>query len=293
MQQKTIEALALAGAFDSMQGIAREQFVGSNSKGEEFIDTLIRYGNKYQADKQISMNSLFGDDSSFQIAHPEIPKLQKWSDLERLNKEREYIGIYLSAHPLDDYEFILNYVCNADTVKLSDLDALNGKEVQFGGIITNVREGHTKNNSPFTILKIEDYVGSIELAFFGEECLNFSRFARVGLSVYATGKVQPRRFKPEQLELKINSMNLLSEVKDKLVSKITLQLPLKEIDEVTINELSSLVKNNSGDSLLYFEIIKEETNTSIQLFSRPARVRVNRQVIDYLKNKLTIDFKLN
>ena len=88
-------------------------------------------------------------------------------------------------------------------------------------------------------------------------------------------------------------MNLLSEVKDKLVSKITLQLPLKEIDEVTINELSSLVKNNSGDSLLYFEIIKEETNTSIQLFSRPARVRVNRQVIDYLKNKLTIDFKLN
>jgi DNA polymerase-3 subunit alpha len=291
--KKTIEALALAGAFDSMPGIAREQFVGINSKGEEFIDTLIRYGNKYQADKQISMNSLFGDDSSFQIAHPEIPKLQKWSDLERLNKEREYIGIYLSAHPLDDYEFILNYVCNADTVKLSDLDALNGKEVQFGGIITNVREGHTKNNSPFTILKIEDYAGSIELAFFGEECLNFSRFARVGLSVYATAKVQPRRFKPEQLELKINSMNLLSEVKDKLVSKITLQLPLKEIDEVTITELSSLVKNNSGDSLLYFEIIKEETNTSIQLFSRPARVRVNKQVIDYLKNKLTIDFKLN
>ncbi|WP_129594660.1 DNA polymerase III subunit alpha [Seramator thermalis] len=291
--KKTIEALALAGAFDSMQGIAREQFVGTNSKGEEFLDTLIRYGNKYQADKQISMNSLFGDDSSFQIAHPEIPKLQKWSDLERLNKEREYIGIYLSAHPLDDYEFILNYVCNADTVKLSDLDALNGKEVQFGGIITNVREGHTKNNSPFTILKIEDYAGSIELAFFGEECLNFSRFARVGLSVYATAKVQPRRFKPEQLELKINSMNLLSEVKDKLVSKITLQLPLKEIDEVTITELSSLVKNNSGDSLLYFEIIKEETNTSIQLFSRPARIRVNKQVIDYLKNKLTIDFKLN
>lgn len=291
--KKTIEALALAGAFDSMPGIAREQFVGTNSKGEEFLDTLIRYGNKYQTDKQLSMNSLFGDDSSFQIARPEIPKLQKWSDLERLNKERECIGIYLSAHPLDDYEFILNYVCNADTVKLSDLDALNGKEVQFGGIITNVREGHTKNNSPFTILKIEDYVGSIELAFFGEECLNFSRFARVGLSVYATGKVQPRRFKPEQLELKINSMNLLSEVKDKLVSKITLQLPLKEIDEVTINELSSLVKNNSGDSLLYFEIIKEETNTSIQLFSRPARIRVNKQVIDYLKNKLTIDFKLN
>lgn len=88
-------------------------------------------------------------------------------------------------------------------------------------------------------------------------------------------------------------MNLLSEVKDKLVSKITLQLPLREIDDVTINELSSLVKNNSGDSLLYFEIIKEETNTSIQLFSRPARIRVNKQVIDYLKNKLTIDFKLN
>ena len=290
--KKTIEALALAGAFDSMPGISREQFVGINSKGEEFLDALIRYGNKYQIDKQASMNSLFGDDTSFQIAHPEIPKLQKWSDLERLNKEREYIGIYLSAHPLDDYEFILNYVCNSDLQKLNDLSSLNGKEVQFGGIVTSVRQGQSKNNSPYTFIKLEDYTGSIELGFFGDDCLNYGRFARVGLSLYVTGKVQPRRFRPD-LEIKVNSISLLSEIKDKLISKITLQLPLNEINETMITELLTLTKNNSGDSLLYFQIKGEETNMNIQLFSRPKRIKVNRELINYLKNNLAIEFKIN
>jgi DNA polymerase-3 subunit alpha len=291
--KKNIEALALSGAFDSLPGIHREQFFALNSKGEEFLETLIRYGNKYQQDKQASINSLFGDDTSFQIARPEIPYAPRWSDLERLNKERDLIGIYLSAHPLDDYEFILKYVCNADTAKLQDLDALNGQDITFGGIITAVREGQTKRGSPYTIFKIEDYAGSYEIALFSEDSINFGRYVRIGLSVYIQARVQPKRYRQEEAEIKISSIALLSEMRDKLVSKITLQIPLTELDDTTVAELSALVKNNSGNSLLYFQIIGEEAHMNIQLFSRPARIQVNKHFIDYLKDNLSINFKIN
>ena len=291
--KKTIEALALAGAFDSLPGIHREQFFATNSKGEEFMETLIRYGSKYQMDKQGAMVSLFGDDTSFQIARPEIPQAARWSDLERLNKERELIGIYLSAHPLDDYEFILKYVCNADTVRLQELEPLNGMEITFGGIITMVREGQTKRGSPYTIFKIEDYAGSYEMALFSEDSVNFGRYARIGLSIYIEGKVQPKRYRENELEVKITSISLLSEVKDKLVSKITLQMPLSKLDDTTVAELSALIKNNSGNSLLYFQIIGEERHMNIQLFSRPARIRVNKHLVDTLRDELDIDFKIN
>ncbi|MDD2725733.1 MAG: DNA polymerase III subunit alpha [Proteiniphilum sp.] len=291
--KKTIEALALAGAFDSLPGIHREQFFATNSKGEEFMETLIRYGSKYQMDKQGAMVSLFGDDTSFQIARPEIPQAARWSDLERLNKERELIGIYLSAHPLDDYEFILKYVCNADTVRLQELEPLNGMEITFGGIITMVREGQTKRGSPYTIFKIEDYAGSYEMALFSEDSVNFGRYARIGLSIYIEGKVQPKRYRENELEVKITSISLLSEVKDKLVSKITLQMPLSKLDDTTVAELSALIKNNSGNSLLYFQIIGEERHMNIQLFSRPAKIRVNKHLVDTLRDELDIDFKIN
>lgn len=291
--KKNIEALALSGAFDSLPGIHREQFFALNSKGEEFLETLVRYGNKYQQDKATAMTSLFGDDTSFQIARPEIPQAARWSDLERLNKERELIGIYLSAHPLDDYEFMLKYVCNADTQRLQDLDSINGMEITFGGIITAVREGQTKRGSPYTIFKIEDYSGGYEIALFSEDSVHFGRFARIGLSVYIEAKVQPKRYRQEELEVKITSISLLSEMKDKLVSKITLQIPLSELDDTTVAELSALVKNNSGNSLLYFQIIGEETHMNIQLFSRPARIQVNKHLIDYLRDNLLIAFKIN
>lgn len=291
--KKNIEALALAGAFDSFTGITREQFVAQNSKGEDFLETLIRYGNKFQQDKNSSVNSLFGDDLSFQIARPEIPKTTRWSDLERLNKERELIGIYLSAHPLDDYELILNHVCSANTLDLQNIESLNGRNITFGGMVTAVREGQTKKGSPYTIFKIEDYMGSYEIALFSDDSVNFGKFARMGLTVYITAKVQPKRYRPEELEVKIGTIQLLNEVKDKLISKITLQLSLNELNDATVSELSALIKNNSGNTLLYFHILGEETHMNLQLFSRPTRIQIDKHLIEYLKENENIDFKIN
>ena len=158
--KKNIESLALSGGFDSFPEIKREQYFAQNSKGEVFLETLVRYGNKYQVDKAAQINSLFGGSDAIEVAKPEIPAAESWSDLERLEKERDLVGIYLSAHPLDDYALTLEYGCNTRMSELEDRQALINKDIVMGGIVTGFREGMTKTGKPLGILKIEDYSGS-------------------------------------------------------------------------------------------------------------------------------------
>lgn len=291
--KKNIESLALAGAFDDFPEIEREQFFGVNNKGEAFIDQLIRYGNKHQIDKNQAANSLFGDDTSFDIARPEIPKTEKWSDLERLNKERELIGIYLSAHPLDDYAIVLKYVCNVGMSEIEDKDALKNKELMLGGLVASMREGITKNGKPFMIIRIEDFTGSGEIALFGDDYINYAKYGRPGLYVFIKGRVQPRRFDANQFEFKINSIQLLPDVKDQLIEKITITVPLHDMNSQMIEELSTLTKNNPGNSLLYFEVVDGERNMKVELFSRNMKVDVRKELVDYLIESDSLIFKVN
>lgn len=291
--KKNIESLALAGGFDNFSEIRREQFFGVNPKGETFIDLLIRYGNKFQAEKNQAANSLFGDDSSFDIAHPDIPAVEKWSDLERLNKERELIGIYLSAHPLDEYSTVLNYVCNVGMADIEDKDALKNKEVILGGLVSAVREGITKTNKPYMIIKIEDFTGSGEIPLFGDDYINFGKYGRPGLYVLIKGRIQGRRFNENQMELKIYSIQLLPDVKDQLIEKLTITLPLHELNTQMIKELSTLTKSNPGNSLLYFQVVDGERNMKVDLFSRNFKIDVRKELIDYLIENDDIIFKIN
>ena len=291
--KKTLESLALAGAFDSLKGISREQFFATNDKEEAFVDTLIRYGSKFQADQNNTMNSLFGEAFSNQIETPEIPTATPWTDLEKLNKERDLIGIYLSAHPLDDYELILKYVCNTSTADLADIEKMNGKEVTFGGMVTASREGQTRRGSPFTIFKIEDFSGNYEIALFGDDSINYGKFARPGLSLFIRGKIQTRRYDQSQYEFKINSIQLLPDVKDTLLEKLTIQMPLTSLTTESVADLSALLKNNLGNTLLYFHVYGAEPHLNLELFSRKSKIAVTSQLVDYLKSNEAIKFKVN
>ena len=151
--KKNLECLALAGGFDSFPELKREQYFAVNTKNEVFIETLVRYGNRYQADKAAAVNSLFGGENVVDIATPEIPQAERWSDLDRLNKERDLVGIYLSAHPLDEYAVVLEYVCNTHMAELEDKTALVGREITMGGIVTSVRRGISKNGNPYGIAR--------------------------------------------------------------------------------------------------------------------------------------------
>ena len=291
--RKNIENLALAGAFDSFPNIHREDFFVKNVKDETFVEVLVRYGNKYQMDKAAAANSLFGGEHEVEIATPEIVRAPAWSDLERLNKERELVGIYLSAHPLDEFSVILENVCNTHMAQLSDLTPLQNHDLTLGGIVTGVREGYTKTGKPFGVAKVEDYSGTAEFAFFGNEWVEKKNFFAEGMFLFMHGKCQPRQWKQEEWEVKINNIELLSEVKDRLIEKLTVTAPLSAVNDEMIMELISLVKENPGNAELYFYIRDEDGQMYVNLMSRTMKISVRKDIVNYLKSQPLLDYKIN
>ena len=291
--RKNIENLALAGGFDSFPEIRREDFFLKNAKDESFVELLVRYGNKYQTDKAVAVNSLFGDTQEIEVATPEIVHAPAWSDLERLNKERDLVGIYLSAHPLDEYAVILENVCKTHMADLADLTKLQNQDLVFGGIVTNVREGYTKNGKPYGVAKVEDYSGVGEFAFFGNDWVEKKNFFMEGMFLFMRGKCQPRQWKPEELEVRINSIELLSEVKDHLIEKLTITVPLSAVDDQMIMEISSIVKDSPGSTELCFCILDEDGQTHLSMSSRAVRLSVQKELVDYLKAQPLLQYKIN
>ena len=290
--KKNIESLALAGAFDNM-GIQREQFFAETGKGEQFIDTLVRYGNKYQTDKSTATNSLFGDDNFVAIAKPQIPVAEPWSTIEKLNKEKELVGIYLSAHPLDEYRIVLNYVCNTGMAEFNEKESLTGREILAGGIVSGFREGMTKTGKPYGILKVDDFTGSGEIALFGQNYIDYAKYGREGMYLLISGKMEPRQYNKDILDFQIKSIKLLQDEKDKMIENIYITVPIHSLDEPTINELSTMIKTHPGNSLLYFRVVDGEHNVSLNMFSQKIKVNVTRELIDYLSESDTLDFKIN
>ncbi len=290
--RKTMESLALAGALDGF-GIPRESFFADNGKGETFMDILLRYGNKYQMDKATSAASLFGDDNFVAIAKPEIPHCERWSDLERLNKEKELVGIYLSAHPLDEYRIILNYVCNTGMAELDDKESIVDRDILLGGIVTGFREGMTKTGKPYGILRMEDFTGSGEIALFGQNYIDYAKYGKEGMYLLVSGKMEPRKYNENVLDFRIASIKLLQDEKDSLIDNISITLPIHDLDEQTVNELTTIIHNNPGNSLLYFKVVDGNNNISLNLFSRSVRLNVTKELVDYLTENENIDFKIN
>ncbi|MBO4560365.1 MAG: DNA polymerase III subunit alpha, partial [Bacteroidaceae bacterium] len=217
--RKNIENLALAGAFDCFPEIRREQFLQPCGKNEIFADVLVRYGIKYQADRNESMNSLFGDMTEMvDMVTPSIPEAPEWSALDKLNKEKELVGIYISAHPLDEYRVILENVCNVGMAQLDDRQSLLNKDLILGGVVTGVRESHMKNGKPCGFTRIEDFTGSSEIALFGEPWLKWCNMMKVGNFLYIKAKCLQNRYMPERIDFVINSIDLLQDVKDTAIS---------------------------------------------------------------------------
>ena len=291
--KKNMECLALAGGFDSFPELKREQYFAVNSKGETFLETLMRYGNRYQADKAAAVNSLFGGDNVIDIATPEILPAERWNDLERLNKERELVGIYLSAHPLDEYAIVLEHVCNTHMSELDDKSALAGREITMGGIVTSVRRGISKNGNPYGIAKIEDYSGSAEIPFFGNDWVTFQGYLGEGTFLFIKARCQPKQWRPDELDVKITSMELLPDVKEQLIEKITILIPLAELNSALVTELASLTKEHPGNTELYFKVTDTEGKMYVDLISRPVKLSVGRELISYLKERPELAFHIN
>jgi len=261
INKRVIESLALAGAFDAL-GVNREPFIEPNSKGETFTEVLLRYGISFQQDRNNTAASLFGDADTSTIAKPQQHHCPAWSDLVRLNKEKELIGIYLSAHPLDDYRLILEHCCNCGMADLKDAPA--DKELVMGGIVSNVRESVTQAGKNYAVATIEDFTGSGEIALFNKDYESFGAYMRLGAYLFIRA-VKERSFKAGgDYFLKIRKISLLQKEKNNLLQRITIPLSINELNDSLIDELkTALSQCNAGSTALYFAITDDEQRSLV------------------------------
>lgn len=293
VNKKNLEALATAGALDNLDNITRGQYFAKDDKESTFIENLVRYGNKYQTDQNSNQISLFGESAMIEITKPPIPTNDDWQKLEKLKKEKEIIGIYLSAHPLDDFKLEIDNFCNTTLTEFGDINNLRGKDVTVAGIVTEVKHAISKTGKPFGFLTIQDYTDSYRLALFGKDYENFRKYCYMDYPLLLKGKVQPRPYNDQELEFKIKTMMMLSQVREEMVNNLQLTIPLSKINQQLINEIKINALAKKGKVNLKFKIVDLEENIGIELFSRTERIDVTNDLIDYLNQKTEIQYSIN
>ena len=295
VNRKCVESLVLSGGFDSFGTIRREDFFATNNKGEAFIDTFMRYGQIYQMEKTQIQNSLFSAEDDVEISTPPIIKGEIWSDIERLNRERDLVGIYISAHPLDEFKIVLDNLCNTHCSELSDISALSDREdVIIGGIVTSIKSKFTKTGKPCGFVTIEDFNGSGELAMFGEEWGRWSGMFKEGCTVYITAKCQQRYRDSKFFDLKVQNIEYLQTIKDKAIDRITISLLTDKLNDQIVTELNEIIAENPGETKLFFQLHDSGGKNHVLLRSTRRTVNVKQCLIAYIEqNKEVMDYKIN
>ena len=293
VNRKAFESLALSGGFDSF-GIPREGYFGADARGNVFLDVLIRYGQLYQAEQQQAQTSLFGDEGAVDIATPPIPQVEQWSSIERLNRERDLVGIYLSAHPLDDFSIVLKNLCNTHCNELDDKEELLKKEeVIFGGIVTGVKDRYTKTGKPMGIVNIEDFEGSGELAFFGEEWGKWRGMFVEGSTVFVRCKFSQRYANSQYIDMRVNDVQYLQTVRDNAIERFTITIDREAIDDSVVNDIATLVADRPGKTELYFQIVDREHNANLLLRSSTKAITLDRALLQYIESNSHMSYRVN
>ena len=296
VNRKCLENIAYAGGFDSIIDFHRSKFFAEDLRGSGgvvFLELLMRYGQRVQQERQNAQQSLFGGGEVVDIQPPTIPVAEDWNQLAVLNKEREVIGLYLSAHPLDEYKVVINNMCKASLIDLNELSQFEGKEIAVAGVVTAVQELTTKTGKNWGKFTMEDYVGSYEFTLFGKDYELFRQYLFPNYFLFVKGRVQPRPYRDNgELEFKVQSMIQLSEVRDTLIKDIHISLDLEDITDNTIAELTKTIKENKGSTIVRFNIVSRQDGVAINAYSRKFRVALTSELIDYLEQN-NIKFTLS
>ena len=285
VNRKCFENLAYAGGFDSISGFHRGKFFGADARdntGVTFIEQLMRYGQRFQAEKNNAQQSLFGGGGHVDIQRPVLPACADWSQLETLAKEREMIGHYLSAHPLDDYKIIINHMCKTQLTELENLEALKGQEIAVAGMVVSVQNLITKTGKPWGKFVLEDYNGTHEFPLFSRDYENFRKYLFSDYFLFVRGRVQPKPYNDKELEFKIISMVQLSEMRDTMIKEMNVLLPVEDVTPTLVRELTEKVKEAKGETLFRISVIDREAHVSLSLFSKSHKVSLTQSLVSYL-----------
>ena len=294
--KKAFDGLILAGGFDSFSDTHRAQYFAIDEKGQTFIEKAIKYGNKYQESQNSSQVSLFGEASDIQLPEPIIPECESWGTMETLGKEKEVVGIYISAHPLDDFKNELKF-CNANLSYFKeDLAKFVGVNMSFAGIVTDVQHRVSKAGKGWASFVIEDYNDSNEFRIFGEDYLKFRHFLVPSSFLFVKTTIKPGWTNKDGVtgepRLQFTDFKLLHDTMDDLCKKITIQIPVEEVTENRIKDLQHLFVTNGGKHNVHFTIWDGKEKIELNLPSRNTKVKVSNELLSTL-DKENISYKLN
>lgn len=261
--KKAFENLALAGGFDSFEGTTRAQYFHDDGDGITFYEKAMRYGAKYQDNENSSQVSLFGETSEVQIAEPVVPPCEDWSTMEKLAKEKEVVGIYISGHPLDDYKFEMKHFCNVRLEALKNLEQHVGKTLAVGGIINNVQHRVAKNGKGWGMFTLEGYDENYEFRIFGEEYLKFRHFFIQNNYTYIKllikeGWVNQETGKRAEPRIQFVEVKQLQDVLEAYAKKLVLLLNINDIQPEFVGQLQQLFHENQGEHTVTFEVMELE-----------------------------------
>ncbi|MEJ7560555.1 MAG: DNA polymerase III subunit alpha [Pedobacter sp.] len=304
VNKKAYESFVYSGAFDGF-GNHRAQyfFIGQNDKLNG-IEKLIKYANDFQNNETSSQSSLFGGTVADLISEPTLPVAPEWTLLDRLKYEKDAIGIFLSGHPLDNYKLELERFCvhkvkhlslvnkirTGDTNEevLADFESIKNRELVVGGLVVLAAQRMTKTGKPFGTIVFEDYEDTCELALFGDDFIKFKQFLTDGYFLRINGRVGERFRKEGDWEFKINSIDLLSEVRDKLAKCVTIQIPLEKVTDDLMAQIQALLEQNKQNTehqrcQLLFEISDWEQNVRIKMPSKSIKINPTNHLLEQLR----------
>ena len=286
--RKALESMALAGAFDDFKEIKREDFFETNPRGEVFSETLMRFGSRYQASVQEMQNSLFGAIGGVEVATPAIPKAEPWSQLELLNRERELVGMYLSAHPLDPYYMEVTYGCNTPLAEVKNQADQLDKELTLGGLVVDFQTRINRKGGQYGIMKIEDYSGSYEFMLFGNKFIDYQKFGIPGCAIVVRGAFE--KGYSDNVRFNVRSIDLLENLKGKMVRNLVISL--NDDDLINVGFLKQhMGRDGDNKCELYFRMKDTMSGNYVMLRSKKS-ITVDKQLMDAL-NESGIKFKVN
>jgi DNA polymerase III subunit alpha len=289
--KKAFDGLVYAGAFDSFKETIRAQYFAPDEKGLTFIEKAIRFGSKFQESKNSAQVSLFGEASEVQFDEPMIPPCEPWNVMEKLSKEKEMVGIYISGHPLDDFKTEIKYFCNAQVDILHNLDNLEGKELTFAGIITDVQHRVSKNGKPWGQFTFEDYSEAYEFRIFNEDYLKFRHFLIPNTFLYLK-TIMRRPWQNGDVRVQITAIQQLQDVLSKMAKRISIQLDIDSLKMDEIESINSVIKNHKGNQGLNFVIYDMQEKLKLTMPSRTTKVEISNELIEELTSK-ELSFRLN
>jgi len=288
--KKAFESLVYAGGFDSFKNVHRAQYFKEDGSQRTFLENVVRFGSGFQDSENSSQASLFGEDSGAKLPEPVIPPAEEWGNIYALNKEKEVIGMFISGHPLDDFQLEIESFCNGNVGMLHDMEANRNKDLLIAGIISEAEHRFTKKGDPFGTLIIEDYNDSYKIFLWRENYLKYKHFLEPGTFVALKGRIEipPRR---SELEFSIHSIDLLQTLRETRANSVQLKVSTKALDQRMITDLNKLFIDNTGTCPVQFVVFDPLDNVEVKMPSKTVKVGLNNDFVKELRN-FDLEFKI-